>query len=105
MSYKDGKKEGTVDLVCDHKGCSNKVSSTKRGEAWATAREKGWLGKSAKEHYCPTHKVEHGARDPKAAKKAAGKKAAASKKKGTGTPVQGGRVWKYTPKSNDTATE
>jgi hypothetical protein len=80
MSYKPNGKGDKVDLVCDHKGCGNKVTAEKKGAAWQSAREKGWLGKSAAEHYCPTHKAEHGARVAKAEKPAKGKAAKATAK-------------------------
>lgn len=94
MSYKDSKKEGNVDLVCDHKGCGNKVTAEKKGVAWQTAKSKGWLGKSAKEHYCPTHKAEHGARERAEKPAAKGAKANGKKTKNArGSMDARGRVW------------
>lgn len=105
MSYKDGKKEGTIEMVCDHKGCTKRIVAANKSLANVKARTEGWKGFSAKEHYCADHKVEHGARaakakaDGKGAKKAGTKKAATATKKGKGTGklAKSGRVWEYVP--------
>jgi len=100
MSFVDSKDGSKVSIVCDHKGCTNKVTGTLRGETWRKAKDAGWRVPNAREHYCPTHKVEHGARVPKAEKaNGKSKKVAKPAKKGSGKLSATGKVWSYSPKT------